>query len=88
MLDIIIFVLSECIPGTFGEECVLTCDSCMNGARCNETRNGCTCTPGWKGIVCNETCDKVTYNVSFNCILCNSGRKAHMQVGRLFTLRL
>ena len=59
------YYISECIPGTFGEECVLTCDSCMNGGRCNEERKGCICGPGWQGIVCNETCEEVMPYLTF-----------------------
>ena len=61
MLKIIYILLHfpECIPGTFGDECVLNCDSCMNGAQCREDLKGCLCEPGWQGLVCNETCDKV-----------------------------
>jgi len=48
-----------CLPGTFGEECELTCDSCLNGADCNFNLNGCDCAPGWFGLVCDEPCPQV-----------------------------
>ena len=50
-----------CLPGTFGEDCKLTCESCLNGADCNFNLNGCDCAPGWFGLVCDEPCPQVSY---------------------------
>ena len=58
-----IYLTSECIPGQFGIDCSLTCDSCMNDGVCNEDRTGCVCTAGWRGIICNETCSAVSLDL-------------------------
>ena len=60
----------ECVPGNFGPDCEFNCDSCMNGAVCDNRRKGCDCRPGWQGLLCNETCPQVSdvYHVA-NCKL-------------------
>ncbi|OXB82515.1 UNVERIFIED_CONTAM: hypothetical protein H355_000773 [Colinus virginianus] len=50
-----------CLDNTFGNDCSLSCEDCMNGGRCNSENSGCVCSPGWTGIICNETCSQGTY---------------------------
>ncbi|XP_010833580.1 PREDICTED: EGF-like and EMI domain-containing protein 1 [Bison bison bison] len=44
-----------CLDNTFGHECSLSCEDCMNGGRCQEGKSGCSCPDGWGGILCNES---------------------------------
>ncbi|CAH6789216.1 Egfem1 [Phodopus roborovskii] len=44
-----------CLDGTFGLDCSLSCEDCMNGGRCQEGESGCLCPEGWNGILCNES---------------------------------
>ena len=62
----------ECLPGFFGEECTMTCDSfpCDNGGLCSpDTINGftCTCVGDFTGRLCDVMID--------NClnVNCNNG---------------
>uniref|UniRef100_A0A663MES8 Multiple EGF like domains 6 n=1 Tax=Athene cunicularia TaxID=194338 RepID=A0A663MES8_ATHCN len=50
-----------CLDNTFGNDCSLSCEDCLNGGRCNSEHSGCVCSPGWTGIICNETCSPGTY---------------------------
>lgn len=43
-----------CLDHTFGHDCSLSCEDCMNGGRCQEGKSGCSCPVGWGGILCNE----------------------------------
>ncbi|GAB1287429.1 EGF-like and EMI domain-containing protein 1 [Apodemus speciosus] len=43
------------VDGTFGLDCSLSCEDCMNGGRCQEGKSGCFCPAGWIGLTCNET---------------------------------
>ncbi|OWK05965.1 hypothetical protein Celaphus_00012475, partial [Cervus elaphus hippelaphus] len=43
-----------CLDHTFGQDCSLSCEDCMNGGRCQEGKSGCSCPDGWGGILCNE----------------------------------
>ncbi|KAL6116318.1 uncharacterized protein ACO6RY_00959 [Pungitius sinensis] len=49
-----------CLDGSFGEECSVSCEDCVNG-RCGDVRDGCECSAGWTGVVCNES--KLTDNL-------------------------
>ncbi|XP_031232410.1 EGF-like and EMI domain-containing protein 1 isoform X3 [Mastomys coucha] len=44
-----------CLDGTFGLDCSLSCEDCMNGGRCQEGKSGCLCPAGWTGLICNES---------------------------------
>nr|XP_038958162.1 EGF-like and EMI domain-containing protein 1 isoform X2 [Rattus norvegicus] len=44
-----------CLDGTFGLDCSLSCEDCMNGGRCQEGKSGCFCPAGWSGLLCNES---------------------------------
>uniref|UniRef100_A0A8B9MMH6 Multiple epidermal growth factor-like domains protein 6 n=1 Tax=Accipiter nisus TaxID=211598 RepID=A0A8B9MMH6_9AVES len=44
-----------CLDNTFGNDCSLSCEDCLNGGRCNSEHSGCVCSPGWTGIICNES---------------------------------
>nr|XP_034356451.1 EGF-like and EMI domain-containing protein 1 isoform X1 [Arvicanthis niloticus] len=44
-----------CLDGTFGWDCSLSCEDCMNGGRCQEGKGGCFCSEGWTGLICNES---------------------------------
>uniref|UniRef100_A0A8D0L9S5 EGF-like domain-containing protein n=1 Tax=Sphenodon punctatus TaxID=8508 RepID=A0A8D0L9S5_SPHPU len=44
-----------CLDNTFGHDCSLDCEDCMNGGKCNSETSGCFCPPGWTGIICNES---------------------------------
>ncbi|XP_028618437.1 EGF-like and EMI domain-containing protein 1 [Grammomys surdaster] len=44
-----------CLGGTFGWDCSLSCEDCMNGGRCQEGNSGCFCPAGWTGLICNES---------------------------------
>ncbi|EHB13216.1 hypothetical protein GW7_11589 [Heterocephalus glaber] len=50
-----------CLGGTFGHDCSLRCEDCMNGGKCQEGRSGCSCPAGWGGVLCNETCSPETH---------------------------
>ncbi|CAL8349831.1 unnamed protein product, partial [Arctogadus glacialis] len=50
-----------CLGGSFGPDCGLSCDDCMNGAVCSADRDRCDCTPGWTGTTCNQTCPQGAY---------------------------
>ncbi|XP_023609681.1 multiple epidermal growth factor-like domains protein 6 [Myotis lucifugus] len=49
-----------CLDHTFGHDCSLSCEDCMNGGRCQEGKRGCSCPAGWGGVLCNETCSPET----------------------------
>ncbi|XP_040121281.1 EGF-like and EMI domain-containing protein 1 [Oryx dammah] len=44
-----------CLDHTFGHECSLSCEDCMNGGRCQEGKSKCSCPDGWGGILFNES---------------------------------
>ncbi|NP_001161220.1 EGF-like and EMI domain-containing protein 1 isoform b precursor [Mus musculus] len=44
-----------CLDGTFGLDCSLSCEDCMNGGRCQEGKSGCLCPAEWTGLICNES---------------------------------
>ncbi|XP_075806922.1 EGF-like and EMI domain-containing protein 1 isoform X4 [Microtus pennsylvanicus] len=44
-----------CLDGTFGLDCSLSCDNCLNGGKCQQGKSGCFCPEGWTGILCNES---------------------------------
>uniref|UniRef100_A0A8C4SQ62 EGF-like and EMI domain containing 1 n=1 Tax=Erpetoichthys calabaricus TaxID=27687 RepID=A0A8C4SQ62_ERPCA len=46
---------SFCLDNSFGNDCSLTCEDCINGGVCNEKGNGCDCPAGWTGSICNES---------------------------------
>ena len=52
-------LFTVCIPGTFGPDCLFTCNNCQNGAECTAQKNGCICKPGWQGVICDKPCDEV-----------------------------
>uniref|UniRef100_A0A8C8SKI4 EGF-like domain-containing protein n=1 Tax=Pelusios castaneus TaxID=367368 RepID=A0A8C8SKI4_9SAUR len=58
-----------CLDNTFGNDCSLSCDDCMNGGKCNRENSGCICSPGWTGIKCNES--KSRYHVAHH-LMCLS----------------
>lgn len=49
------FPTAVCLDGTFGLDCSLSCEDCMNGGRCQEGKSGCLCPAGWTGLICNES---------------------------------
>ncbi|PWA20179.1 hypothetical protein CCH79_00003680 [Gambusia affinis] len=63
-----------CLEGSFGDDCSVSCDDCVNGA-CSENMDQCDCSPGWTGIICNETCHQGSYGKSCNsmCHCLNGG---------------
>ncbi|KAF6384646.1 hypothetical protein mRhiFer1_004359 [Rhinolophus ferrumequinum] len=64
-----------CLDHTFGHDCNLSCEDCMNGGRCQEGKSGCSCPVGWAGILCNERCPKGFFgkNCKRECNCANSG---------------
>ncbi|XP_028360648.2 EGF-like and EMI domain-containing protein 1 [Phyllostomus discolor] len=44
-----------CVGDTFGPDCSLSCEDCMNGGRCRGGEPGCSCPAGWSGVLCNES---------------------------------
>lgn len=46
---------SVCLNESFGSDCSLSCEDCVNGGVCNTHRSGCECPDGWTGIICNES---------------------------------
>ncbi|PIO28192.1 hypothetical protein AB205_0095580 [Aquarana catesbeiana] len=44
-----------CFEGSFGPDCISTCDDCQNGGACNTEKNGCACAAGWAGLICNQS---------------------------------
>ena len=67
----------ECLPGFFGEECTMTCDSfpCDNGGVCSpDATNGftCTCVGDFTGRSCDMTIDDCL-NVNCNNGTCVDG---------------
>jgi len=63
------FSISVCLDNTFGNDCSLTCEDCLNGGRCNSDHSGCVCSPGWTGVLCNES----EYGVAAGWGLCPTG---------------
>lgn len=64
-----------CLDGSFGEDCSVNCEDCVNGA-CRESRDGCDCLPGWTGIICNESKD--TEHLYFTYCFCESHQNIWM----------
>ncbi|XP_072477629.1 EGF-like and EMI domain-containing protein 1 [Notamacropus eugenii] len=63
-----------CLDDTFGADCSLRCEDCMNGGKCNEEKSHCLCPAGWGGILCSETCPPGTYGQECNGICqCQNG---------------
>lgn len=54
-----LLLFSVCLDGSFGDDCSVSCEDCVNGA-CSEDRDRCECSPGWTGITCNGSkCDRL-----------------------------
>ena len=47
-------ILSECPPGTYGNNCAHRCE-CHNSAECDPVSGECICAPGWRGSSCQQS---------------------------------
>ena len=50
------FVLLECVPGNYGEDCSSVCGNCFDGDSCHHINGSCLdgCSPGYQGSLCTE----------------------------------
>ncbi|XP_071845088.1 uncharacterized protein [Apostichopus japonicus] len=63
-----LFVRS-CGAGTYGANCGLTCNACVNGW-CDSDCGTCVCFPGWMGVDCDTPCssaDEVGQSCGITC---------------------
>lgn len=61
---------SVCLDGSFGDDCSVSCDDCVNGV-CGDKRDRCECSPGWTGVICNGSKYDGTDILQLRpCILC------------------
>ncbi|XP_060004998.1 EGF-like and EMI domain-containing protein 1 [Lagenorhynchus albirostris] len=59
---------------TFGHDCTLSCEDCMNGGWCQEGKSGCCFPAGWGDILCNETRSPETSGKEYDGICdCQNG---------------
>uniref|UniRef100_A0A671MJM2 Zgc:158328 n=1 Tax=Sinocyclocheilus anshuiensis TaxID=1608454 RepID=A0A671MJM2_9TELE len=67
--------VSVCEEGSFGDDCSVSCEDCVNGGVCALEKDRCVCAPGWMGVTCNDTCAQGTYGVQCNslCVCKNGG---------------
>lgn len=53
------FILSECIEGMYGSECLQQCPRhCRDNVTCNHVTGQCDggCDKGWTGLLCDKGC--------------------------------
>ena len=51
---VVIRMFTGCLPGYWGEKCLLHCQ-CSNGELCNPQTGQCDCGPGWRGRRCDRS---------------------------------
>ena len=48
--------IKECDEGTWGNECLNTCN-CLSSTACDHV-TGCVCEVGWRGLLCDDDIDE------------------------------
>ena len=65
----ILFQMTACTSGSYGQDCLQSCGNCAGGGACDTVDGSCPigCDPGWSGATCHQGENRVIQMFDFIC---------------------